>query len=129
MIHIGTNSLSKDSTSIILENILNIVQTCKNYGVNNVLVSGVTYRHQFKDEVREINTFLNARQFIGDYTFIDNDNINEGDLWNDKLHLNNRGTKKLANNFIIKRLMMRTLLDLYPLSQSQVQLVTSVRKY
>ena len=38
LIHTGTNSLSKGSSSIIVENILNIVQTCKNYGANTVLV-------------------------------------------------------------------------------------------
>ena len=100
IIHVGTNALQKDETCKIAEDILNIVTICKNYGVNSVLVSGITYRRQFKDKIDEINTFINARQLVNDFVFIYNGNINERDIWKDKVHLSDNGTTKLANNFI-----------------------------
>ena len=100
MVHVGTNSLYKDDTCTIAENILRIVDICKDYGVNTVFVSGLVYRERYKEKVREINSFLSAREYISEYTFIDNDNITTWDLWKDRLHLNERGTIKLANNFI-----------------------------
>ena len=63
-------------------------------------MSGITYRHQYQKKIIEINNFLNARQYISEYAFIDNDNIGTWELWKDKLHLNDQGTIKLVNNFI-----------------------------
>ena len=100
IVHVGTNALVKDDTCKIAEDVLKIVEICKNYGVNTVLVSGITYRSQFKEKICEINNFINARQLVNDFIFINNENINERDIWKDKVHLNDKGIVKLANNFI-----------------------------
>ena len=100
IIHVGTNALYKDDTCKIAEDVLKIVKICKNYGVNSVFVSGLTYRRQFKAKIDEINTFISARQLVDDFEFICNENINERDIWKDKIHLSDQGTVKLANNFL-----------------------------
>ena len=51
IIHVGTNSLYKDSTCTIAENILKIVDVCKDYGVNTVFY----VRHNVQTSVPKEN--------------------------------------------------------------------------
>ena len=101
IIHAGTNSLYKDDVDTIVSNVLKIAEKCKLYGVNNVFISGITYRQQFQGKVELFNKFFTAKQYVSSiYTFIPNNNICAADIWSDRVHLNNKGVIKLANNFI-----------------------------
>ena len=100
IIHIGTNSLFRDDNFKMVDEILNIVDICKRYGVNDVFVSEITYRNQYINNVYEVNNILRSKQFLNDFIFIDNENINPQHIWKDKIHLNDEGTSFLGNNFI-----------------------------
>ena len=89
-----------DKPSTIASDILDIVQICHSYGVNNVYVSTITYRPQHLQSVSETNNFLRTKQLLNDFIIIDNDNIKGEHIWKDEVHLNNNGTIALANNLI-----------------------------
>ena len=100
IINIGTNSRRKKNPSDICNEITNIVSTCHSYGVKDVYVSAVIFRPNFDQLVNETNNFLRAKQLSHGFVFIDNDNILNDHIWKEKIHLNNKGTVILANNFI-----------------------------
>ena len=100
IINIGTNDLNKLESYNIFGNIINIVDICKSYGVNEVYVSGIIFRETHKVKISEINEFLSRRQSVNDYIYINNDRIGKDNLWNDGIHLNKSGTIILANHFI-----------------------------
>ena len=77
-----------------------IVEDLRNYGVNDIYVSGVSFRHNYRKHISETNNLLKAKQLSCDFTYIDNDNITATHLWKDKIQLNNNGTTILVNNFI-----------------------------
>ena len=47
IINIGTNSLNKLDACNITADIFKLVELCKSYGVDQVCVSGITYRLQY----------------------------------------------------------------------------------
>ena len=98
VIHTGTNSIFKDNTNDAANTIFNVVKICREHGVNEVFISGITYRNRNMAKVSQLNKFIESQQQIYDFKFINNDNINEKDVGNDKLHLNYSGTVKIANN-------------------------------
>ena len=106
ILNVGINNIkSKHSTvkteTDITTKIIKIVTMCREAGVNDVFVSGITCIPLNEKKVRDINELLklNARQL--QYIFIDNQNIvKEKHLWKDKMHLNRDGLNILANNFI-----------------------------
>ena len=100
IINIGTNDLNKLESYNIFGNIINIVDICKSYGVNEVYVSGIIFRENHKVKLSEINDFLCRRQSVNNYIYINNYRIGKDNLWNDGIHLNKSGTIILANNFI-----------------------------
>lgn len=101
IIHSGTNSIQHKEVDVIVTNIMKMVQKAKVYGVTNVFVSGMTYRSQFQQKVDLFNKFFVAKAFVStDFNFISNNNIQQYDIWTDKIHLNNKGVIKIANNFI-----------------------------
>ena len=101
IIHTGTNSLPHGvNIEEIGYDILNLVNVCRANGVNEVLVSGIVFRHNYNEQVREFNNFLDAKKYDYDFTFINNDNIGPRDIGNDRLHLNYNGIKKIANNIL-----------------------------
>ena len=100
IIHVGTNSLSKETPAEIVNGILHTVEICRSYGVHDINVFGITYREHFRSAVSQTNNILRTKQSLEDFNFIENDNITAAHIWWDKLHLNNNGTIILANNFI-----------------------------
>ena len=100
IIDAGTNSLYMGDSFKIVNDILDTVNVCKSYGVNDIYVSTITHREQYKDLVSEINNTLKCKQFTHDYSCINNDNIGSDHIWRDKIHLNYNGTCILAKNFI-----------------------------
>lgn len=63
IIHTGTNSLPHgDNIEDIGYDILNLANVCRNHGVNEVIVSGIVFRHSYNLQVRELNNFLDLNQ-------------------------------------------------------------------
>ena len=98
----GTNNFTKTSLSDeeIVYEICEIVDICRQYGVNSILVSSITCRPEFQRRVDAINILLKEKAIKYDYEFIDNARIGEFHLKRDKLHLNQQGIFMLANNFL-----------------------------
>ena len=90
IINAGSNNIKTDKPVTILEDIANIVITCKKYGVTEVFVSSLTPRLGCQSKIDELNKLLYEKQREFEYTFIKNDNIISSDhLWRDNIHLNN----------------------------------------
>ena len=103
VIHAGTNDISFRSTKSpkdIAASILQIGTKCRDAGVNNILISSITKRKNFglQKIINEVNDFLADGCNINRFTFINNSNIVESDICQDRLHLSHSGTCKLANN-------------------------------
>ena len=52
------------------------------------------------NEIKETNIKLKSYFFGKGFIFVDNDNINESCLNNNKLYLNEKGTQRLASNIL-----------------------------
>ena len=99
IIHVGTNKVNDGDPVEIARSIVKVVETCKDYGVNKVFVSGVIRRPDEMEKVDTLNRTLYQWSFLHGYTFISNSNIKEDCLGWDQLHLNYRGTNRLSSNF------------------------------
>ena len=97
---IGTNDLRNTENEHTIKNIIDIVDLCAKQGVNNILVSAITFREQFNGKVSTINNFLLHKQTLHNFTFIENNYITREHMWKDKIHLNTHGTINIAINFI-----------------------------
>ena len=64
IIHVGTNSLSKETPAEIVNGILHIVEICRSYGVHDIYVSGITYREHFRNAVSQTNNILRTKQSL-----------------------------------------------------------------
>ena len=78
----------------------NIVNICHEHGVSKIYVSSVIYREGMSEKVCELNYSLKSNQATYGYIFIDNSNVTPQNIWVDKIHPNNEGLEKIANNFI-----------------------------
>ena len=102
IIHVGTNDITKSQSSEkeIAQNVIKIVNTCRNKGVNKIIVSALTIRPKFSAEIEAINKLLSTYANSHNFIFLDNSQIRREHLWKDKLHLNDEGIILLANNFL-----------------------------
>ena len=98
VIHVGSNSILNDEVQVIANEIFNLVNICITHGVNDIFVSGVTFRKNHITKVRELNNFIDSKQFTYGFKFINNDNIMVQDIGKDTIHLNYNGIMKIANN-------------------------------
>ena len=69
IINISSNNTRKDKPISIANEIIKIVTLCKSYGVNEILVSGVTPRHGCQTRINELNTILEIKQDEFNYCF------------------------------------------------------------
>ena len=101
IIHGGSNDLRSEKTTIqIAEEIINLASDIKTPN-NEVMISGLVYRNDFlNDKGQEVNGILIEKCAENNIYFINNNNITEFDLNGSGLHLNFRGTSRLANNFL-----------------------------
>ena len=81
------------------QGIINVVNSCKDHGCNQIFVSGVICRPDAVEKVDQLNNILYQWSFLHGYTFIFNDNIKEDCLDGGKLHLTTRGSARLSSNF------------------------------
>ena len=102
IIVVGTNNLTKSnqSTQETVNEIINIVETCQNAGVNDVFVSGLTCRPQFQAKINDINEQLARKATQYNYEFIDNYCVLRNHLKRDDVHVNEEGMSILKNNFL-----------------------------
>jgi lysophospholipase L1-like esterase len=108
ILHVGTNNLSpglnkpQQTATEIANEIIRIGDTCKKYGVNDILISSLTIRKNFslRKRVAEINNILQEKCTERGYVYIDNSNVIYDHLWDDGIHLVESGKAVLANNFI-----------------------------
>ena len=100
IINAGTNSLPNDETCDISNEIINLVKICRNNGVKEVLVPGITFRSHHATKVRDLNNLLESKKHFFNFKFISSENILAKDIGKDDLHLNYAGTVKIANNII-----------------------------
>ena len=108
VIHTGTNDLRKEEDpEEIAKNIINLAKNMYS-DTTSVIVSGIVGRNdQLQEKVDLANRTLESECRSRNIGFINNDNIDPAsDLNRSKLHLNKRGTSKLAINFknLIKKL-------------------------
>ena len=99
----GTNNLTKkkhQTEEDIVNEIIQMVEECRNMGVNEIFVAGIIVRRGFYNKVNVINNILERKASIFNFTYIDNNNITSHHLRNDGLHLEHEGTVILANNLI-----------------------------
>ena len=99
----GTNNLTKKNQTVqdTAKEIVDIARTCQQEGVKKIFISSLVCRPDYQDKVDEINKLLKYHEKTYGYTFIENSNIYESNLWKDRVHLNNDGIWKLANNYVV----------------------------
>ena len=102
IISAGTNNLTKKKQTAeeTTYEIIEVVKTCHNRGVQNILVSSITCRPSHQTKVNQINDLLKNYARVYNFKLIDNANIQEKHLRNDGVHLNKEGIYFLANNFL-----------------------------
>ena len=101
--HVGTNDVrTSTSAEDIAKIIINIGRKCVSKGVNKVFISSLLQRSSFHDtrKVRLVNDFLREFCTKEGFLYICNDFISKDFLWKDGVHLLDKGTNMLVNNFI-----------------------------
>ena len=87
---------------LVTNKIMNADNECKNYGIKNIFVSGLTVNNRLPlDFIYTVNNVLQLDCVKYDYNSIKNSNIPPNNLWQDGLGLNNFGKCKLLNNFLV----------------------------
>ena len=81
-----------------MSNLLNIAYKCKSFGVMDLFISGIAFNKGLSYTViKKIDEKIVDMCNENDIVFINNVNM---DLYQDGLHLQERGKCLLANNFI-----------------------------
>ena len=100
IINVGTNALRKDDACKIAADIINIVHTCRQYGVNKVYVSAITPRPGLLSKIKQVNDILSVKSSLYDYAFIANSTISMSHLYKDNVHLSDEASRILCKNFL-----------------------------
>ena len=113
VVHAGSNNLCGingdllgQTTEEIVDSIIVMGETCKEFGVNKIIFSGLIVRRngtRVEGKRRAINSHLKTLCQERGYIFVDNENITINDIENkprDKVHLLESGSVKLANNIL-----------------------------
>ena len=106
IVHIGGNDLQDMyAPELITRSAVNIIETaqiCKERGAKTILIGGVTERkYDYSQErCKELNKELRELCRHNGFVFIDNSNIRPMDHLSDRVHLNDRGTAILADNYL-----------------------------
>ena len=104
LIHVEINNLMDQSElqqQLVLQNIMKTAHQCKDHGVKQIILSSVVVTGRVRADVLiHFNGSLNNLCGANGFCFVNNDNISEGNLYIDRLHLLEAGKRILANNFI-----------------------------
>ena len=105
LIHVGINDISRSQSELkqqlVLQNIMKIAHQCKDHEVKEIILSCVvaTGRVNANVLIHFNESFKNLCREKG-FCFVNNDDISEGNLYIDRLHLRKAVKHMLANNFI-----------------------------
>ena len=98
------NNKSPSSTDDLVSNLVKIFNKCKSFVVMDLFVSGIAFNKRLPyaviKKVNEKNIGMCKKKGI---VFIDSGNISNMDLYQDDLHLLERGKCLLANNFFLDK--------------------------
>ena len=100
ILHVGTRNLkNKESVEDIDNDIMDVEISTRNEKTN-VFLSGLTVRiDRLNNKGKNVNSLLKRKCDEEKTSFDDNTNVNVGKLNSRVLHLNERGTTRLVNNF------------------------------
>ena len=84
VIYAGSNNLPRDEIETIWNQLLGLVKICRDTGVNDVFISGLTFRIHHVNKIRNLSSFIKS-----------NDN-----MCTDNIHLKYSGIIKVADNII-----------------------------
>ena len=101
IIHEGTNDLTRGVNAI--KKVRKCVEVIRELGNTEKIQIGFSSIIQradkdFSNQIKETNIKLKKFCLGKGFIFVDNDNINESCLNNSKLHLNKKGTQRLAKH-------------------------------
>ena len=105
IIHVGTNDiLTSANHEEIARNVIKIGLYCKNYGVNDVVISSVLVKKNpnLNALIRRVNDLLRDLCSMNGFGYICNDAITTEYLWKDGIHLQDLGTNILSSDLITK---------------------------
>ena len=102
IVHVGINDvLNRFDQDQIIENIQQMYITCKNFNVNQVIISGiVSCKRADNSVINYINENVKVESTTERYQFLDNGNIKLENLYRDGLHLGESGKKLLLDNYV-----------------------------
>ena len=99
IIYVGTNDiLTNANHQEIARNVIKIDLNCKNYGVNDVVISSVLVKKNpnLNALIRRVNDLLRDLCSMNGFGYICNDTITTGYLWKDGIHLQDLGKNNLS---------------------------------
>ena len=103
IIHAGTNDIINNNSNEdkIAKDIVNIVETCKGAGINDIFVSSLLVKKnpRLTAVIHRVNDLLRDYCATNGIHFINNDNVTTEHLWKDGIHLQDIGTTILSKNF------------------------------
>ena len=95
------NNKSPSSTDDLVSYLVKFVNKYKSFGVMDLFVSGIAFNKRLPYAViKKVNEKIVDMCKKNGIVFVDNGNISNMDLYQDGLHLLERGKCLLANNFI-----------------------------
>ena len=102
IVHVGINDvLNRFDQDQIIENIQQMYITCKNFNVNQVIISGiVSCKRADNSVINYINENLKIESTTKGCQFLDNGNIKLYNLRRNGLHLGESGKKLLLDNYV-----------------------------
>ena len=102
IVHVGINDvLNRFDQDQIIENIQQMYITCKNFNVNQVIISGiVSCKRADNSVINYINENLKIESTTKGCQFLDNGNIKLDNLCRNGLHLGESGKKLLLDNYV-----------------------------
>ena len=102
IIHVGKNDLAKGVNTMKVRKCVEVIRALDNTENIQVGFSSIIQRtdKDFRNEIKETNIKLKNYCLDKGFIFVDSDNINESCLNNSKLHLNKKGTQRLAKNIL-----------------------------
>ena len=102
IVHVGINDvLNRFDQDQIIKNIQQIYITCKNFNVNQVIISGiVSCKKADNSVINYINENLKVESTTKGCQFLDNGNIKLDNLCRNGLQLGESGKKLLLDNYV-----------------------------
>ena len=105
VIHAGTNSLQDTNRSPeqIADDVIRIGKTARSFGVESIIVTGLIMRKNGRDidtKRRKVNDLLQSKSSDNYFSYVNNNNISFNDICGDRVHLEESGSVKLANNIL-----------------------------